>query len=75
MNNNEHKLVPPQALADGAMDKVAGGEMSYYDRATFHVNNCQHCKYIVAQCPNGGPEGASQAGLSGSSTCPWLVPG
>ena len=74
MNNNENKK-SSEELSDEALDAVAGGEMSYYDRATFHLNNCQHCKYIVAQCPHGGPEGASQAGLSGSSTCPWLVPG
>ena len=47
MNNNEHKLVPPEALNDDALDKVTGGttmsECIDYKRAFMSKNNCGSC--------------------------------
>ena len=60
-------------LDDEAVEAVAGGEMSFDEKATFNLNNCQRCINRGSQCPYGGPEGASQAGLSGNSKCPSFV--
>ena len=59
MNNNEHKLVPPEELPDDALDQVAGGmtlndlpKYSSYVCAFESRNNCDNCNnYYEDNCP------------------------
>ena len=44
MNNNEDKLVPPEALADEALDKVAGGGWEWlWESSSPRVTPCGIC--------------------------------
>ena len=76
MNNNEHKLVPPEALADDALDKVTGGDglicTTTQVGASFAKDNCYSCRHFEnykTDCPYGSPAGALVK-LGGASQCP-----
>ena len=77
MNDNETKLVPPEALKDDALDKVVGGDGELISTtpqgvAPFVKDNCYSCRHFEnynTDCPYGNPAGAMLK-LGGASRCP-----
>ena len=72
MNDNETKLVPPEALADDALDKVTGGdERTTSGISIWIADNCYSCRHYenITDCPYKNPL-VAMARFGDEAPCP-----